>query len=373
MTIKARDVPALVHLHQDYLRTHDYQGYAAGYFRSAFNKTDLKYQRLSEASGFDIDIATVKMGADFCADEAHLLNIARLFHVTEPMMEVAKHAARQLPDDARWTREALPAMAGVLVFEKALRVEDVWGQVLAFNAVTWHWRDGFYGPAPGKPEPRNYVMHGPDKAIQFNFYTDNDDPGDTYNPSLRQRRENAPKELNWQLGRWELAHAQAHFQDSKIGPYSLLDVGDDLYTRWRNEYIASASPPTDMSAEPVIGEYMVQSTNITRIMYSIFALMDQTITDVSEYTDRKLARRTRNKRRPPPMVTIVTLRHAKSHGKYDGDGSWLTYRSVTAGHWRWQPYGPGRQQVKHIWINPYVRGPEDAPFHQPERISTLAR
>jgi hypothetical protein len=384
MTIQARDVPALVHLHQDYLRGTAYQRYATRYLRSAWTKTNPRFQEWATEAGFELDKAVAVQGVEWCDDEYNLLNIARLFHVTEPMVEVAKHAARQLSDDDLWNREALPATAGVLVFEKPLRVEDVWGRVLGFSAVSWHWRTGFHGPAPGQPKYRSDWTGRNDQAIQFNFYSDSKEPGDDYTPELQRLRQENPVEWGGPGGRWELNHMQAHFDGSKIGPFDLRDAHDDLYDDWRKSYTENnahlryqdpAAVMADHAANPpeLMGEYVVQSTNITRILYSIFALMDQTITVLEEYTDKRLARRTRDKRRPPPMVTIMKLRHAKSHGQYSSDGSWLTYRSVTAGHWRWQPYGPGRSQVKHIWINPYIRGPEDAPFHRPERVSTLAR
>lgn len=35
---------------------------------------------------------------------------------------------------------------------------------------------------------------------------------------------------------------------------------------------------------------------------------------------------------------------------------------LVKGHWKLQPYGPGNSQRKLIWIQPYWRGPEDAPI-----------
>lgn len=380
----ARQVPSLVAAHQDYLRGLEYQEYAARYLRSAWEKSDERFKKLSMEAGFELDKAVEKMGREWCSDEHDLLNIARLFHVSESMTEVAKHAARQLDDNELWNFSALPSPAGVLVFEKPLRVEDVWGKALAFSAVTWHWRLGFYGPAPGRPTNRR--VSGPlgdvnDRAIQFNFYTDNTQPGDDYTPELLRLRREEPNQWSENLGRWELSHMVAHFDGTKIGPFDLHAIDDDLYTEWRAKYredhaAGRLADPAASAADQseTVGEYIVSSVNVPRILFSIFALMDQTITDVSDYTDRQYARRTRNKRKPPPVVTIIRLRHAKAHGTYEeGTGNWLTYRSVTAGHWRWQPYGPGRSEVKRIWINPYIRGPEDAPFHQPKRVATLVR
>jgi len=42
----------------------------------------------------------------------------------------------------------------------------------------------------------------------------------------------------------------------------------------------------------------------------------------------------------------------------------LNVQTLVAGHWKRQPYGEGRGQRKTIWIEPYWRGPEDAPIIQ---------
>jgi hypothetical protein len=58
-----------------------------------------------------------------------------------------------------------------------------------------------------------------------------------------------------------------------------------------------------------------------------------------------------------------------SNGSADGAGGTsrkLTHESFTRGHWRRQPYGPGRAKVRPQWIRPYLRGiglgpePDDA-------------
>jgi len=40
----------------------------------------------------------------------------------------------------------------------------------------------------------------------------------------------------------------------------------------------------------------------------------------------------------------------------------LNVRFLVAGHWRNQPCGPSRSQIKRVWIRPYWKGPEYAPI-----------
>lgn len=75
-----------------------------------------------------------------------------------------------------------------------------------------------------------------------------------------------------------------------------------------------------------------------------------------------------HKMKEAPTVRVIALRksmrdEAKSEPlPEDAAGRHLTVRFVVSGHPRLQPYGPGRSEKKLIWIDPYTKGPDDAPF-----------
>lgn len=46
----------------------------------------------------------------------------------------------------------------------------------------------------------------------------------------------------------------------------------------------------------------------------------------------------------------------------EGKGASVTVRFIVRGHWKMQPHGPGRQQRKVIWIQPYWKGDEGMPM-----------
>ena len=71
----------------------------------------------------------------------------------------------------------------------------------------------------------------------------------------------------------------------------------------------------------------------------------------------------------PPVVRTYRLTKEVVHNftqafkdYCDGDGSKLTVQCVVTGHWRNQACGKGMQDRKRIFIEPYWRGPEDAPI-----------
>lgn len=54
-------------------------------------------------------------------------------------------------------------------------------------------------------------------------------------------------------------------------------------------------------------------------------------------------------------------------------GGWhLHNRHIVRGHWKMQPCGEGLEERRHIWIRPYIRGPEGTPVKNKGYIVTTA-
>lgn len=79
--------------------------------------------------------------------------------------------------------------------------------------------------------------------------------------------------------------------------------------------------------------------------------------------------------RPAPEVRIVRIRAhlntppRRARAASSGPGHPQTSRFWVSGHWRNQPYGPGRALRRPVYINPFLRGPNDAPI----KLSTTVR
>jgi hypothetical protein len=75
---------------------------------------------------------------------------------------------------------------------------------------------------------------------------------------------------------------------------------------------------------------------------------------------------------PADPVAVVRLRatgRRPGTGTAVGSGTPRTHRWLVSGHWRNQPYGPGRSLRRPQWIAPHLAGPADAPFT--ERVLLL--
>lgn len=80
----------------------------------------------------------------------------------------------------------------------------------------------------------------------------------------------------------------------------------------------------------------------------------------------------------PPEVQVIALRRSyrePSGTETPGEGGSREYscRWIVSGHPRLQKVGPGRKDVKLIWIDPYPKGPEDKPLRVRKRVYAVVR
>jgi hypothetical protein len=95
-----------------------------------------------------------------------------------------------------------------------------------------------------------------------------------------------------------------------------------------------------------------------------FRLVMQRLTETVVLPSAPRAVRRRHQRAgyEMPRYSVVRLRRHSRPGASDEEAErkWkLRYRTITHGHWRQQWY-PSIQQHRQIWIDDFVRGPEDA-------------
>jgi hypothetical protein len=392
--VSAKDVPALVAAHQDYLRGARYASFAGSFMRSMYAKTinGDTYEEAAKLTGTTMADVARGVGVRFCRDEHEMLYDVPLYHVTDSMVEVAKYAAEKLDDLDRWEDQTLPSMTGFLVFEKPLRLTDVWGRPMGVAAVSWRREVDPKGRA-------SYVSHetdelGDDRMVTtLMFYSDTGDMQDFYSREIAA--DPSTHESDSYLGRWAPMHYDGFPDGMRIGPFTMEASAEKMQEyRRRNadadrelraesaEFAAvhrklhpelyDAEDEHLLDESDPLPERIEQSLNLSRMLYAIFALMEQSVVAKSTYTDKRMARRNRHKRRTPPMVIVITLRRAEDFGYYEeGTGQWLTYRSIVKAHWRRQHYKDG--SVRRIYIARYWRGPEEAPIHQPKRVSSLSR
>lgn len=96
---------------------------------------------------------------------------------------------------------------------------------------------------------------------------------------------------------------------------------------------------------------------------------------VTENPDRA-ARRRSLRAKTDPRVTVVKLRRLRESSDHEpgaGTGRDWQHRWIVGGHWRNQPFGPGRSLRRPVWIAPYVKGPEGKPLVARPKVKALVR
>ena len=80
-----------------------------------------------------------------------------------------------------------------------------------------------------------------------------------------------------------------------------------------------------------------------------------------------------------PTIRVVKLRRKATepsdhHASENGTRREYSCRWVVNGHWRKQPYGPrDNPKYRAVWIDGYVKGPEEMPFRETKRLFSVKR
>lgn len=125
------------------------------------------------------------------------------------------------------------------------------------------------------------------------------------------------------------------------------------------------------------GTYATPVVGIASVAHALFMLIGQTVVSSEPVRATKKGEKRLKKSGTTPEVRVVALRRVKKYEKGDGDSTpveW-TVRWIVGGHWRWQPYKNESGEIYHerIWINPYVKGPEDKPLHVTKKVYALVK
>lgn len=105
-----------------------------------------------------------------------------------------------------------------------------------------------------------------------------------------------------------------------------------------------------------------------RWVYAAFYLMAQRLASTVQHnTDRHTRRRGERDKLPvTPFIRVVTLRRLEEARKKSGAPADIEYnwQWEVRGHWRDQWF-PSEKTHKPVWIEAYIKGPEDKPFKSP--------
>lgn len=257
------------------------------------------------------------------------LREAQTYAVADDMLDLVEFAARSLPPETVMQPEDLPSPHGFVLLPRGM---------------------GFWDPDDLENEKRVYA---PIRAIAWSILDDE-------------------VMVFWYTATADLigmsaANLEAAMRQTRMSLSQALPIKFGCGPAW---VIRNVNPAPKYNG----------AVEILRFIMAFWHLSMQIVSARETHLpERHAAKRfTRATDRPSPTVTIVCLRrqrHPDSTGSMPPTCADPTFhhRWLVRGHWRQQPYGPGRAFKRPVWIAPFVKGPDDAPLKLHSTVNYLVQ
>ncbi|MEV0429670.1 hypothetical protein [Micromonospora sp. NPDC050495] len=165
----------------------------------------------------------------------------------------------------------------------------------------------------------------------------------------------------------------ARRDDWEVATYRAIGAGLDGEPLQRLREDAGWLAP--INAERVDERHLLPGNHPAAALVATWLLIGQQTAEITTAdVDKGIRKAYARANRPVPEVRIVSIRaySATRAGTRPTSGdSGLSHgsRFWVSGHWRNQPHGPGRALRRPVYINPFLRGPDNAPI----KLSTTVR
>jgi hypothetical protein len=236
----------------------------------------------------------------------------------------------------------------------------LWKSSLMANAGTG--AEAFDGTAFDVLLPQSGVVFIPDRELSIK---QQDIEGQTFD--LEHITAMVLTPVSFRGGKFQMFDRDSEFMETRSGD----PVADGNYVSGLIVHRPSHDPmnpdlPWVCRAIPMIA-MGAPCIGWSSLIKALFMFMEQKIVAVDRHRPpRHERRRLKKERRPIWDIKVVSLRrYAPSQLQEAGVGGvdWQCQWTVS-GHWRKQPTNDG---VKVIWIDPYIKGPEDKPLRDPTK------
>ena len=305
--------------------------------------------------------------------ERTTLRHASLWWVAEPMCALLEAAARTVPDDLRVADVPLLDGAGLVVFARPLTGHSVeTGDDIRLDAMAWNAATTLPAIFSERPEPLMDPAGVP--CLSMAFFSRLDFDGDLSPEDLVVA---PPPLMEEALMGGLIGYAPVPDDERKV--WKLTLHGDFWLPLGRSDWpLADRLGDTHLL---VRGEDAQASfAEDRRLIAALWTLLAQEgiATVRTETPARPVVRRVQRAGLPRSAadVRVVRLRelaHAERASEGPGVPRDWSHRWVVSGHWRNARVGPGRSERRLVWVNPYVKGPDDKPLRQPATVKAWVR
>lgn len=323
--------------------------YGIGWTESTLGSND--YYRDTGLRGDALRRAAERGGKGLAEREAYHLHRASTYWVSADMVRLAEAAGESMaPQPLKPTD--LPTPSGFVWLEKPIRLTDVRGKTVSVQGVLWaDGTDGDLGKFYPGAAPTGIAL------CLYSGWEDEEDEG------MVELRDDWEKERN-QGVQWRRPPMLFFSND----PWMFDRTPEDELTR---DWVGN--PDEHMRENALVVIWQMRT-----FMAALWTLMQQTLADTTTVQPTRAVRR-RIKRAgilddDALQVRVVTLRkRAQRHQDADTNSNveW-SHQWVVNGHWRNQWY-PSLGYHRQIWIDSFIKGPEDKPLVTKGTVFALKR
>lgn len=281
---------------------------------------------------------------------------AYAYRVTHDMSMLVQHVASTLDASDRFRRDMAPTQSGLVRFDRPLPIIDARGRTMLGHWVAWAPCSYNVTDAFGREKSQ--------PSLLTTWWNDTAEPDEVQQEIDREHDgDEAYRRSRSMVGRFSIIGASLTDDGRAVGGHTVPLLPKEA------ERIASE------------GDTPQPYTNPHRYLHALFFLLNQTITTSNEEAVRKTSSRmARHMGIPARVVTIALRRHEGSRHEGETDVQWA-HRWVVRGHPAWRRCGADHPYAEpyekgwrvRVWIAPYLKGPDDKPLVQSEKVYELRR
>lgn len=294
-------------------------------------------------------------GRSVAEREHRRLDRATTFYVENDMISLVSHASYSMPRQV-FQYTDLPCDYGFVLFQTPILTKDVRGRTISVAAVSW-------GPAVGIDKMKNQIP-----GVSLMFYSDIEDPRDSDHEYLSESHKILAEKCNAIIPK----HSLFHVTNMAYGT-DIAEVTEHELMTLRNEDGTESTVPYSQVNNAETG-----TVDPHRFFYAFLVLSQQRVASIARVVDRHAVRRMKREMSTPPedgVIQVVGLRrYSKPRDDDEDEGNSInwTHRWIVHGFWRNQWY-PSLGTHRLIWINDFVKGPENLPLIVKDTIYDLRR
>lgn len=296
-----------------WLRALDYQMELADFWKSSFG---VRY-----GQGFAESLAQ-KGSSQYSMlpqIEYSKMKLADPISVSDEIMDMVEAAYLKFKPEPLLPQDSI-APRGFLLLPRPFYMEDRQKRTMAIRAFSWM--------------PSVQHEDGEPTGIFLSAYTHCDDEDDFSEEMAEAYKEKL-------FGRAHLS--LVHVWPWAYGASSPLDQREGDWNKFNEDEISGIA-------------------SLWSFLQALWRISQQTVANIEREYPGRAQRRAAARMRMPGYITVIKLRRTRHSYEHEGEEAveW-NHRWIVGGHWRNQWY-PSLGEHRQVWINMYVKGPEDRPL-----------